>query len=197
MSDFCGLSLYLLRHGECRHNLEGRVAGHSDSPLTDRGREQARTAGRSLAEIEPGLARFPFFSSPLHRAGATTEIVREAAGLPVYDYLSDRRLSELDCGTNTFRRWPEIEADMRADPAFIDRWTWRHPGGESLADLHHRVGDFLKSLSGNAVIISHAGTVRMIRAHYLGLPADAVLAFQPLHATIIRLAAGTEADWSD
>jgi broad specificity phosphatase PhoE len=197
MSDFPALTLYLLRHGECRHNLEGRVAGHSDSPLTERGREQARLAGKSIAEIEPGLAAFPFFSSPLHRAGTTTEIVREAAGLPSYDYVSDRRLSELDCGTNTFRRWPEIEADMHADPTYVDRWTWRHPGGESLAELHGRVGDFLKSLTENAVIVSHAGTVRMIRAHYLDLAADAVLAFQPLHATIIRLAAGTETDWSD
>ncbi|MBV9571735.1 MAG: histidine phosphatase family protein [Alphaproteobacteria bacterium] len=195
MSDFRSLTLYLIRHGECQHNLKGRVAGQSDSPLTARGRLQACRAGELLVEVEPKLPDFQFYASPLHRAATTMEIAREAAGLPLYDYISDRRLSELDCGANTFRQWHEIETEMKADPAFADRWNWPHPGGESLLDLHCRVGDFLASLEKNAVIVSHAGTVRMIRAHYLQLPTDAVLAFQPLHATIIRLTAGTETDW--
>jgi broad specificity phosphatase PhoE len=197
MSDFRSLTLYLLRHGECRHNLEGRVAGQSDSPLTARGREQGRRAGTLLAEIEPRLADFQFFSSPLHRAAATMELVRDAAGLPPCDYVADRRLSELDCGDNTFRVWSEVKSEMEADPAFVDRWNWRQPNGESLAELHARVATFLHSLEHDVVIVSHAGTIRMIRAHYLGLPADAALAFMPLHATIIRLTAGAETDWRE
>jgi probable phosphoglycerate mutase len=196
MSDFRSLTLYLLRHGECRHNLEGRIAGQSESPLTERGREQAYNAGRLLAKIEPRLNEFQFFSSPLARAANTTEAVRGAAGLSTCDYLSDPRLAELDCGTNTFRIWSEIEAEIKNDPDFVDRWTWSHPGGESLAALHARVGDFLTSLDGDAVIVSHAGPVRMIRAHYLCLPTEAVLDFNPLYATIIRLAANAETAWS-
>jgi probable phosphoglycerate mutase len=194
MRDFRAFALYLIRHGECRHNLEGRVAGHSDSPLTERGREQAHAAGALLARIEPRVSDFQFVSSPLHRSAATMEIAREAAGLAPRDYGCDRRLSELDCGDNTFRLWRDIEAEMQMDSAFSDRWTWRQPGGESLADLHRRVGDFLAALSGDAVIVSHTGPIRMIRAHYLGLSPGEVLAFEPQHATIIRLAAGTEAD---
>src|ERR1700759_432328 len=94
-------TLYLVRHGECRHNVEGRVAGRGDTPLTERGREQARMNGILLAEAEPDLLRFRFFSSPLHRAANTMEILREAAKLPRDGYPSDRRLAELDCGENS------------------------------------------------------------------------------------------------
>ncbi|HEY1632906.1 MAG TPA: histidine phosphatase family protein [Rhizomicrobium sp.] len=191
------LTLYLVRHGECRHNVEGRVAGRSDTPLTARGREQARDNGVLLAEAEPDLARFAFFASPLHRAANTMEIVREAAGLPRDEYVADYRLSELDCGANTFRVWAEIERDMKADPSYTDRWHWRHPGGESLADVHERVGRFLAGLTGDAVIVSHAGPVRMLRAYYLGLAPEAVLDYKPMHTGIVRLSAGGEAHFGE
>ena len=46
------LTLYIIRHGECEHNIAGRAAGQDDSPLTHRGREQARDNGRLLARLE-------------------------------------------------------------------------------------------------------------------------------------------------
>jgi probable phosphoglycerate mutase len=197
MSDLHALTLYLVRHGECRHNVEGRVAGTSDTPLTERGLAQARENGRLLKEAEPGLARFGFIASPLHRAAATMELVRQAAGLPRDGYVCDRHLAELDCGDNTLRLWADIEREMKADPAFRDRWHYAHPGGESLADVHARLGHFLARLSHDAVIVTHAGPVRMIRAHYLGLAPDAVLQYKPLHAGIIRLSAGGEAHFGE
>ncbi|HEX3673861.1 MAG TPA: histidine phosphatase family protein [Rhizomicrobium sp.] len=186
------LTLYLVRHGECRHNVEARVAGQSDSPLTARGIEHARANGRALKQIEPDLANFQFISSPTHRTAATMELAREAAGLTRDDYIADRRLMELDTGDNTFRVWAEVEAEMKADPAYIDRWRYAHPGGESLADLHGRIGKFLPALTGNSVIVTHSGPMRMIRAHYLGLAPQAVLDYKPLHAGILRLSAGVE-----
>ncbi|MGH6870370.1 MAG: histidine phosphatase family protein [Rhizomicrobium sp.] len=197
MTDLHALTLYLVRHGECRHNVEGRVAGRGDTPLTARGREQARDNGILLAEAEPELSKLPFFSSPLHRAAGTTEILRQAAGLPRDDYACDPRLAELDCGANTMRVWADIERDMKADPAHADRWHWTHPGGESLADVHARVGHFLARLETSAVIVSHAGPVRMIRAHYLGLAPDAILDYKPMHAGIVRLSAGGEAHFGE
>jgi broad specificity phosphatase PhoE len=186
------LTLYLVRHGECRHNVEGRVAGQSDTPLTARGIAHARANGRVLREVEPDLARFHFIASPTHRTAMTMELAREAAGLPREDYIADRRLMELDTGDNTFRIWAEVEAEMKTDPAYIDRWRYAHPGGESLADLHGRIGKFLPTLTGNAVIVTHSGPIRMIRAHYLDLAPEAVLEYKPPHAGILRLSAGSE-----
>ena len=40
--------LVLLRHGESQWNRENRFTGWTDVPLSERGIEEARTAGRTL-----------------------------------------------------------------------------------------------------------------------------------------------------
>ena len=75
--------LYILRHGQTEFNLQHRVQGHCDSPLTPLGVAQAHAAGAWLAD--QGVRFERIFSSPLGRALATAEVAREelaAAGLP-------------------------------------------------------------------------------------------------------------------
>ena len=75
--------LYILRHGQTEFNLQHRVQGHCDSPLTELGVAQAHAAGVWLAA--QGVRFERIFSSPLGRALATAEVAREelaAAGLP-------------------------------------------------------------------------------------------------------------------
>ena len=75
--------LYVLRHGQTEFNLEQRVQGRCDSPLTELGVAQAHAAGSWLAA--QGVCFERVFSSPLGRAMATAEVAREelaAAGLP-------------------------------------------------------------------------------------------------------------------
>ena len=75
--------LYILRHGQTEFNLQHRVQGHCDSPLTELGVAQAHAAGAWLAAQGARFDRI--FSSPLGRALATAEVAREelaAAGLP-------------------------------------------------------------------------------------------------------------------
>ena len=75
--------LYILRHGQTEFNLQHRVQGHCDSPLTELGVAQAHAAGAWLAAQGVRIERI--FSSPLGRALATAEVAREelaAAGLP-------------------------------------------------------------------------------------------------------------------
>ena len=74
---------YILRHGQTEFNLQHRVQGHCDSPLTELGVAQAHAAGAWLAAQGVRIERI--FSSPLGRALATAEVAREelaAAGLP-------------------------------------------------------------------------------------------------------------------
>ena len=73
--------LYLMRHGQTEFNLQKRVQGHCDSPLTELGVAQAHAAGRWLAS--QGVSFDALYSSPLGRAAATIDVVRrelEAAG---------------------------------------------------------------------------------------------------------------------
>ena len=43
--------IYLFRHGETQWNVVGKMQGRLDSPLTERGREQALAHGRLLAQL--------------------------------------------------------------------------------------------------------------------------------------------------
>ena len=71
--------LYLARHGETDWNAEGRWQGHTDVPLNDTGRQQAR----ALAEVlRPHRVRVAV-SSDLSRARETAQIVAQALGVPL------------------------------------------------------------------------------------------------------------------
>jgi broad specificity phosphatase PhoE len=193
MGDFRALTLYVLRHGECEHTVLGVIAAQNDSPLTALGREQARENGVLLRVLGPKPSDLTYFASPLHRTASTMEIVRQAAGLPATGYVADRRLMELDAGENTWRRWADIHAELQQDPSWQhDRWNHRHPGGESLRMLYDRVGEFLRTLTRDSVIVAHAGTIRMIRAHMLDLSTEAAMEFMTSNAGILRLSAGSE-----
>ncbi len=65
--------LYLLRHGQTEFNVKKLVQGRCDSPLTDLGRKQARTAAAWLKghDVVPDKV----VSSPLGRAMDTASLV--------------------------------------------------------------------------------------------------------------------------
>ncbi|HEX9168092.1 MAG TPA: histidine phosphatase family protein [Roseiarcus sp.] len=95
--------LIFLRHGETAYNVENRLQGQLDTPLNARGREQARSVGRTLgarigAEIEQLETAGAFIASPLVRARETMEIARGAIGLTPSRYQLDARLKELSFG---------------------------------------------------------------------------------------------------
>ena len=73
--------IYLIRHGETTWNREGRVQGHLDSPLTERGIAQAKAAGRTLRPLLNG-ENFLLLTSPLGRARQTAALVLRQLGEP-------------------------------------------------------------------------------------------------------------------
>src|SRR5215467_10510143 len=92
------ISLYFARHGETEANRERRFSGRMDTPLTDKGRGQARAVGGILKRelgLRPPLA---FVSSPLRRARITMEIARTELDLPPDGYTTDARIAEIDLG---------------------------------------------------------------------------------------------------
>ena len=72
-------TLLLVRHGETDWNAEGRLQGHTDRPLNDFGRRQAR----ALADRLAGDDITAVYTSDLSRAKETAEILAERLGLPV------------------------------------------------------------------------------------------------------------------
>lgn len=70
--------LYLVRHGQTQHNLARLVQGRCDSPLTEKGLEQARSAAKWLRGH--GAAPDVIVSSPLGRAMGTARVLADGLG---------------------------------------------------------------------------------------------------------------------
>ena len=75
------IKLVLLRHGESTWNKENRFTGWTDVPLTDKGVEEAKKAGRVLKE--KGFKFDIVFTSVLKRATDTTDITLKEMGLKI------------------------------------------------------------------------------------------------------------------
>jgi broad specificity phosphatase PhoE len=147
--------IWLARHGETADNADGRVQGSIDTPLNDRGREQAR----QLAERAAGLGVAALYSSQLARALETARIVGERLGL---EPRVDERFAESRRGDWEGRLLADLERD---EPQAWNEWRasdpgFRFPGGESLAEHVARVGDALREVEQRALVVCHGGTVR-------------------------------------
>jgi len=173
--------LIFLRHGETAFNAENRLQGQLDIPLNARGREQARTVGRTISvrigsEIDRLEAAAAFIASPLERARETMEIARDAIGLPARSYRLDAALKELTFGDWEGLTWPEIAArdPKRVRARSEDKWSFVPPGGESYAMLAERVRSWLDGLTGDAFVVSHGGVARALMTLIAGVkPAKA------------------------
>jgi broad specificity phosphatase PhoE len=166
-----GITLYLARHGETQANREKRFSGQRDTPLTDKGRDQARAVGEILKRevgVRPALG---FVSSPLQRARTTMEIVRETLGLPREGYATDPRIEEINLGL-----WDQLtDSEARAlDPALFDaraadKWHVRVPGGENYEEVARRAGEWVEGLTADTFAVSHGALTRILRGLFLGL----------------------------
>ena len=146
-------TLLLVRHGETDWNAEGRLQGHTDRPLNDYGRRQAR----ELAERLAGEQVDAVYASDLVRARETAEIVAGRLGLPVG---VDPDLREKDWGT-----WEGLTGDERVHVELV---------GESTADHRDRMLRALRRIagrhpSGRVVVVTHGGSLRRVQAALHGV----------------------------
>lgn len=172
--------IYLVRHGETELNVARRHQGHTDSPLTELGRRQARGAARALAGLVDAQHTV-IFASPLGRALATSQIIADTIGITT-PIIIDADLKEIWMGSaegmteaEMTERWPERHALSAPDSL-----SFESPDGESLEALGvrlHRV--LMRAVAHDAtsrILVSHGVAGRVLRTLHLGLdPADAVL----------------------
>jgi broad specificity phosphatase PhoE len=165
--------IYVLRHGETEWSRTGRHTSRTDLPLTDAGREAARTAGRLLITLRGEGVRPPVvWTSPRQRATETARL----AGLEPDAVRED--LVEWDYGAYEGRTTPEIREE-------VPGWTvWSHPspGGETGAEVAARLdrvlADAERELADrDVVLVGHGHAGRVLIARFLGLDAAAGVGF--------------------
>ncbi|MES2256051.1 MAG: histidine phosphatase family protein [Pseudomonadota bacterium] len=148
------MKLAILRHGPTLWNVQGRIQGHTDIPLSDEG----VTKMRGLMPPTPFEGARVFVSTS-RRARQTAE------ALGLIDATWDPRLMEQNWGdweglsTKAILERDGADAFERAGQAL----AFRPPGGESTAELHDRVAAFLKDIARDdrdAIAVAHFGVLR-------------------------------------
>ena len=153
-------TILLARHGETDWNVERRVQGHSDTPLNDTGRGQAR----ALAEELAGEPIDAVYSSDLMRAHETARIVAAPRGLEV---TAIRDLRERNFGT--WEGLTDQEIYVR-HPQARDR-SWQEWGdAETRDEMADRVLGALHRIADThpgqrVLVVSHGGPLRAVLRH--------------------------------
>ena len=180
------LTLLLVRHGQSEWNAAGLMQGQTPGvPLTELGHQQAGQAAAELAGlVRDGVRPAALLSSDLLRAVQTAEHCAPVLGLPV-----ETRPELREQGYGVLEGRPSRELWDVVD------WTdphWSAEGGESLAQLHARVAEFLGGLAADppgdtVVLVTHGDTIRAAQAVVAGLGPAELPAVTPHNGTVTRL----------
>ena len=144
-----------IRHGETAWNVDTRIQGQLDIPLSANGRWQAeRLAGAVRGESVQAI-----YASDLARAWETAQYLAQATGVGLTQEVG---LRERGFGNFEGKTFAEI-AELLPEQSM--RWRKREPefapfGGESLAALTHRVLTCV-----NRIALTHPGEQIVLVAH--------------------------------
>lgn len=153
-------NIYFTRHGETVWNVENKICGMTDSPLTARGQQQARQLGALVRDS--GLQIDEILYSPLSRAADTAKAIAAATGLPAR---CEPRLREQCFGK--YEGTPRDGAEFRISKThFADRYD----GGESMMQLAQRIYNLLDELKADTgktyLLVAHNGTARVVHSYF-------------------------------
>ena len=160
--------LFLVRHGQSAGNAEGRFGGHSATPLSELGQEQARLTANALAKENINAV----YSSDLLRAVQTAEPLAKKLGLEI---ITSAALRERNVGVLEGLTFDESkEAHPNDYYALVNR-NIHHviTEGESYRNLLNRITaelrDILRRHRGERIaIFTHTGALCFMTLHLLG-----------------------------
>jgi len=173
----------LIRHGE---PVGGRrYRGQIDDPLSDKGWQQMWAA---VATAQPWQA---IVTSTLSRCRDFARALAERHGI---DVIEEPRFQELGFGDWEGRTAAELCVDdpERLLKFFSDPVAHKPNGAEPLADFSARVvaawdAVLQQHKDKHVLIVAHAGVIRAITAHVLGMPISHLFRLQVGNAAISRI----------
>ncbi|MHC5307563.1 2,3-bisphosphoglycerate-dependent phosphoglycerate mutase [Bartonella sp. LJL80] len=174
--------LVLVRHGQSEWNLKNLFTGWKDPDLTEKGHEEAISAGKKLKA--QGLKFDIAYTSALHRAQTTCQHILDEMGQPDLKTIKDQALNERDYGDlsglnkdDARKKWGEEQVHI-----------WRRsydvppPGGESLRDTGARVWPYYMYniqphvLRGQTVLVAaHGNSLRALIMALEGLSGEEIV----------------------
>ena len=176
-----------IRHGETEWNVDTRIQGHLDIPLSATGRWQAERLSNALSD-EPLKA---IYASDLTRAWETAQYVARSHVIKV---TPEEGLRERHFGDFEGKTFAEIEATL---PEQSLRWRKRDPhfapvGGETLVALRTRVLEAASRLAARhpgeqIALVGHGGVMDVLYRAATRLDIQAPRTWELGNAAINRL----------
>jgi broad specificity phosphatase PhoE len=158
----------IIRHGQSQGNAEGRFGGHTDTPLSPRGRKQAQATARALASEKFSA----IYSSDLPRAIETASPLAKLVEVPLEtsDALRERSVGVMEGLTfeEAAEQHPEqYQALLRRDFEHV------LAGGESYRQTLDRASRQLDEAieqhkGGRIAFFAHTGTICILILHLMG-----------------------------
>ena len=182
----------LVRHGETVWNREGRFQGRLNSPLTDKGRLQAKENAKKLKGIVSKDIKI--FSSPLGRAKETACIICDELGIDRDKIIFDNRIIEFDYGIFEGKRKIDVMNTKEFRDREANKWDYKIENGESYEIVSNRVKSFLDTIrdEDEVIVIAHEMVNRTIRGIYCNYSKDKTLTLRQPNDTIYLLSGGEE-----
>ncbi len=146
--------ILFVRHGETDWNVERRVQGHTDRPLTANGLAQARSLAESLRDERIDAV----YASDLSRARETARAVADEHGLAVEELPA---LREKHFGT-----WEGLlDTEIRARFPAASTGPWGD--AETSEEVSERILAALHEIArrhpgGRVLVVSHGGPLRAV-----------------------------------
>src|SRR5262245_29162030 len=161
-------NVLLIRHGQSKGNAERRFGGHTATPLSARGRNQAQATALTLkSEFLTAI-----YSSDLARAMETARPLSKLTGLPLHGTSAFRERSVGVMEGLTFEDAAQQHAEQYAAPR---RAAVEHvlTGGESHRQFLDRARQKLDEMiaqnhGGRIAVFSHTGTICILALYLMG-----------------------------
>lgn len=157
-------SLYFVRHGESKWNVEDKICGSTDSPLTEKGHMQAMETGRKI--LEEGIKADMILYSPLSRAAETARHISEVTGIPCK---AEPRITEQNFGIWEGTSPRTAENFVMAKRQFLNSFET----GESMFKLAQRIYNVLDEIKADKdktyIIVAHNGIARVVCSYFMDM----------------------------
>lgn len=172
--------IYFVRHGQTVWNVENKICGATDSPLTELGHEQAIQTGKNI--LAEGIQADEILYSPLVRAADTAKHISEMTGIPAR---MEPRLIE-----QNFGKWESTPRDGLDFKAAKGEFANRYEGGESMLHLAQRIYNLLDDLRADQdktyILVAHNGISRMVHSYFYEMTNDEFAAFGVKNCAVLR-----------
>jgi probable phosphoglycerate mutase len=159
-------SFYFLRHGETDWNKQGLMQGHTDIPLNETGRLQARAAVEALSRLP--IDRI--VASPLVRAYETAEIVNRVLQKPLltdggikerhFGSMEGMTHAEMDRQRSAWMADGSLEVEENGYPCPPEAEPYGVFKTRTIETLDKYLGD---DVNGNVLFVAHGGVYRVLR----------------------------------